>query len=115
MSPDEVPQALIDILDQRAGKQHSRTGPVVACLSEILTRYGEIQAATFVRNEDAEARRRALMEETELYPSFCVAHRRRVLWMPSPTWWYHRSFLNGAPETCRPLWNAHSPAWKPIK
>lgn len=109
MSPDEVPQALIDILDRRAGKQHSRTGSVVSCLAEILTKYDEIKPPPFVRDEAAEARRLAIMAVSELYPSFCVAHRRRVLWMPAPTWWYHRSFLNGAPETCNPMWNAHSP------
>ena len=32
----DFPQELLDILDTRAGKQHSRTGPVVAALVEIL-------------------------------------------------------------------------------
>lgn len=39
MTPDEIPQELIDILDKRAGKKHSRSGPVVATLAEILTAY----------------------------------------------------------------------------
>jgi DNA-binding XRE family transcriptional regulator len=37
MTPEEVPQELIAILDRAAGRQHSRTGPAVACLAEILT------------------------------------------------------------------------------
>lgn len=41
MTPDEIPQDLLDILDKRAGKVHSRQGSVVACLAEILTRYDE--------------------------------------------------------------------------
>jgi hypothetical protein len=32
-----VPQDILDLLDVRAGKTHSRGGPVVACLAEILT------------------------------------------------------------------------------
>lgn len=42
MQADEVPQELIDILDRRAGKRHSRNGPVVSCLAEILTAYDEM-------------------------------------------------------------------------
>lgn len=43
MTPDEIPQELIDILDMRAGKVHSRTGIVVACLAEILTQWEVIR------------------------------------------------------------------------
>lgn len=43
MLAGEIPQELIDILDDRAGKKHSRTGSVVACLAEILTRWEEIR------------------------------------------------------------------------
>lgn len=39
MTPDEIPQELVDLLDERAGKQHSCTGPVLATLAEILTRF----------------------------------------------------------------------------
>lgn len=39
MTPDEVPQGLIDILNLRAGRSHSRTGSVVGTLAEILTEY----------------------------------------------------------------------------
>lgn len=44
MNLDEIPQSLIDILDRRAGKRHSRTGPVLACLAEILTHYEGMRA-----------------------------------------------------------------------
>jgi hypothetical protein len=35
VNADEIPQQLIDILDARAGKVHSRQGPVVACLAVV--------------------------------------------------------------------------------
>lgn len=44
MKPEEIPQELLGILDARAGKAHSRQGPVVAALAEILTRYDELRA-----------------------------------------------------------------------
>lgn len=44
MTPYEVPQELIDILDERAGKKHSRQGPVVCALAEILTRHDVMRA-----------------------------------------------------------------------
>lgn len=43
MTPEEIPAELIQILDQRAGKEHSRTGSVVSCLAEILTRWEQIR------------------------------------------------------------------------
>jgi hypothetical protein len=43
MTTEQIPQELIDILDERAGKQHSRSGSVVACLAEILTVYDQIK------------------------------------------------------------------------
>lgn len=43
ITPQEIPQQLIDILDARAGKLHSREGAVVACLAEILTAWEEIR------------------------------------------------------------------------
>ena len=43
MSPEEIPQELVDILDKMAGKQHSREGKVINCLAEILTRYEHIR------------------------------------------------------------------------
>jgi hypothetical protein len=42
---EDIPQELIDILDDRAGRKHSRTGSVITCLAEILTRYDTIKAA----------------------------------------------------------------------
>jgi hypothetical protein len=42
---EDIPQELIDILDDRAGQKHSRTGSVITCLAEILTRYDTIKAA----------------------------------------------------------------------
>lgn len=42
MEPNEIPHKLIDILDKRAGKKHSRDGSVVNTLAEILTAYQEI-------------------------------------------------------------------------
>lgn len=41
MEARDVPQELIDILDERAGRKHSREGSVVSTLAEILTRYEE--------------------------------------------------------------------------
>lgn len=49
----DIPQELVDILDDRAGKIHSRSGPVVSCLAEILTKYEEIK---FQRLEEIMAR-----------------------------------------------------------
>lgn len=43
MTADEIPQELVDILDQRAGKPHGRNGPVLVTLAEILTRWEEIR------------------------------------------------------------------------
>jgi hypothetical protein len=44
MTPQEIPAELLRILDERAGKVHRRTGPVVDALAEILTRYDELRA-----------------------------------------------------------------------
>lgn len=41
-APDNILQDFIDILDERAGKKHSREGSVVSCLAEILNKYDEI-------------------------------------------------------------------------
>jgi hypothetical protein len=43
VTPEEVPAELIELLDLRAGRTHSRTGSVVAALAEILTRYDELR------------------------------------------------------------------------
>jgi len=43
MRPEEVPEELIEILDRRAGKAHSRFGSAVSALAEILTRYDQLR------------------------------------------------------------------------
>lgn len=43
MTVDEIPQELIDLLDERAGKKHSKTGSVLKTLAEILTLYEELR------------------------------------------------------------------------
>lgn len=45
MLPTEIPQELIDLIDERAGKKHSAEGQVLTTLAEILTRYDEIRKA----------------------------------------------------------------------
>lgn len=45
MKPAEIPQELLDILDRAAGREHARTGSVVATLAAILGRYNELKAA----------------------------------------------------------------------
>jgi hypothetical protein len=52
----------------------------------------------------AEPGRRARTEESERYPSWCVAHRRRLTWMPAPGWWIHADN-----RTCSSMWNARAP------
>jgi hypothetical protein len=42
MTADEIPQELLDIVDSAAGKVHSRSGPVAACLAAVLTRHAEM-------------------------------------------------------------------------
>jgi hypothetical protein len=41
--PENIPQELIDILDSRAGKKHSRSGSVISTLAEILTKWEELR------------------------------------------------------------------------
>lgn len=41
--PEDIPQELIDIIDERAGKKHSREGRVLTTLAEILTKYDELK------------------------------------------------------------------------
>lgn len=42
MDVDDIPQEVIDLLDERAGKKHSRDGIVLTTLAEILTLYDGI-------------------------------------------------------------------------
>jgi hypothetical protein len=46
VTPAEIPQELVDLLDERAGRVHSRDGVVLRTLAEILTRYDQIKAGT---------------------------------------------------------------------
>lgn len=43
MKPEQIPPELMAILDERAGREHSRTGSVARALAEILTRWEEIR------------------------------------------------------------------------
>lgn len=45
MTPDQIPQELIDILDRNAGRKHARTGSVIRTLAEILTAYDQLKAS----------------------------------------------------------------------
>jgi hypothetical protein len=49
VTPEEIPGELLDILDRAAGKVHRRSGPVVATLAEILTRYDELKETGVAR------------------------------------------------------------------
>jgi hypothetical protein len=42
VKPEDIPQELIDMLDDAAGKKHSRTGSVMTALAAILTRHREM-------------------------------------------------------------------------
>lgn len=43
MDVEDIPQEIVDLLDERAGKKHSRDGIVLTTLAEILTLYDELQ------------------------------------------------------------------------
>lgn len=45
---------------------------------------------------------------------YCLAHRRRVRWLPAPAWWIHDDGLPGGgnltdPRGCMPMWWASAP------
>lgn len=42
----DIPQRLIDILDEAAGRRHSKTGSVVTALGYILEEYKKMQEVT---------------------------------------------------------------------
>jgi hypothetical protein len=48
VTPQDIPQELIDMLDADAGKAHSRTGPVLTSLARILARYDEIRVRALI-------------------------------------------------------------------
>lgn len=43
MKPEDIPDELVEILDTRAEKIHSREGSVLTTLALILTRWEEIR------------------------------------------------------------------------
>lgn len=43
MKPEDIPQELVDLLDERADKVHNRTGSVLTTLADILTLWEEIR------------------------------------------------------------------------
>lgn len=80
MTPEEIPQELVDLLDGFAGKTHSRQGSVLAALAAILTRYDELELArarTMVAAvADGTAR---LMEALEPVRDAATGYRVRLL------------------------------------
>lgn len=58
----EIPQELIDILNERAGKVHRPEGNAIQTLAEILTKYDEIKAR--------QANRRLLAHQPTVHISF---------------------------------------------
>ncbi len=44
MTPREIPQELVDLLDERAGRRHGREGRALTTLADILTRYDAIRS-----------------------------------------------------------------------
>lgn len=52
MKPYEIPAELVDILDERAGKKHSREGQVLRTLAEILTKYDELRENDRLKNQE---------------------------------------------------------------
>lgn len=52
LTPETIPQELIDILDRAAGREHSRTGTVVGTLAEILTAWERLRSRLPVEIRD---------------------------------------------------------------
>lgn len=77
MTPEEIPQPLLDIVDRRAGKVHSRQGPVVECLAEVLTVYNEIVGTNPLLLTWVIAQYRSLREDI---------HNRNTSLMPDVEW-----------------------------
>jgi hypothetical protein len=53
MRAEEIPAELMDMLDEDAGRVHSRTGSVACSLARILTRYEEMLAEDRWEREQA--------------------------------------------------------------
>jgi len=73
--------------------------------------------AAIKRREDAERDFEVTGRDTVMY---CLAHRRKVTWMPAPGWWIHADkegrlpldLLDGHPgdpRGCASMWNAPAP------
>jgi hypothetical protein len=60
ITPENIPQEWLDILDSRAGKAHSRQGSVVACLAEILN--AALPALTTRHNTEWSPERDAIVQ-----------------------------------------------------
>lgn len=101
-----------DTMTARPGDWVVREGDIFLVVSAVMfeTMF-EDQGTTKRQRADTERRRRARIIASEEYPSWCIAHRRRVQWEPSPTWWYHADGAIQIPENhqCRPLLGAHPP------
>lgn len=74
MESSEIPQELVDILDDRAGKKHSRTGPVLTTLAEILTKYDELKTRKPPAPEDQDKPCEWFSRE-EIMPNCATCHR----------------------------------------
>jgi hypothetical protein len=57
------------------------------------------------REARIEAGRLRRMQESELYPSWCVRHGHRLKWIPAPGWWIHAHNS----ETCIPMRGKKAP------
>jgi hypothetical protein len=66
------------------------------------------------RQREAAPRQEAMTLDSTIHVSWCIAHRRRVIWEPSPTWWYHAPAPDGIPENhrCHQMLRAHAPGTK---
>ncbi len=58
MTPEEIPQEVMDLFNTLAGKIHRRHGETVAGLAEILTLYDEIRETSSSGQSAALARQR---------------------------------------------------------
>jgi len=51
MDVNDIPQEIIDLLDERAGKKHSRDGIVLTTLAEVFTLYDEMRSIMNIDEE----------------------------------------------------------------
>jgi hypothetical protein len=76
VKPEEIPAELVAMLDQTAGRTHSRNGRVVTALAAILTRYEELRNPSGAQqDEDQEGPQVTLDELTRrAFQQFIDAH-----------------------------------------